>query len=140
MYASKPDGYLSLAHYDYLGLARHPEVLKAAHDAIETFGSGAGASRLVGGERSTHRKLERELAEFLGVGDVPAMISGYLTNVTLINHLLGPRDLVLIDELAHNSIVLGAKSGKFECQTFVHNDLDDLERIYRIITPPGTVV
>ncbi len=127
MYSSNPEGYVSLAHYDYLGLSRHPEVLRAAHDAVETFGSGAGASRLVGGERSTHRALERSLAEFLGVGDVLAMISGYLTNVTLINHLLGPRDLVLIDELAHNSIVLGAKSGKFECETFRHNDLDHLE-------------
>ncbi|MCG6902388.1 MAG: aminotransferase class I/II-fold pyridoxal phosphate-dependent enzyme [Rhodobacter sp.] len=128
MYASKPDGYISLAHYDYLGLAKHPRVLNAAHEAIDSMGSGAGASRLVGGERTTHRLLERELAEFLGVGDVLTMISGYLTNVSLINHLLGPRDLVLIDELAHNSIVLGAKSGRFECQTFEHNNLDDLER------------
>ncbi|MCP3971419.1 MAG: aminotransferase class I/II-fold pyridoxal phosphate-dependent enzyme [Rhodobacteraceae bacterium] len=128
MYSSKPDGYVSLAHYDYLGLARHPQVLAAAHEAVDKMGSGAGASRLVGGERTTHRALERELAEFFGVGDVLTMISGYLTNVSLINHLLGPRDLVLIDELAHNSIVIGAKSGKMECQTFIHNDLDDLER------------
>lgn len=128
MYSSKPDGYVSLAHYDYLGLARHPKVLSAATEAVKTFGSGVGASRLVGGERLAHRALERDLAEFLGVGDVLTLISGYLTNVTLINHLLGPRDLVLIDELAHNSIVLGAKSGRFECQTFEHNNLDDLER------------
>jgi len=127
MYASKPDGYLSLAHYDYLGLSRHPNVLNAATEAVEKFGPGVGASRLVGGERLAHRALERELSGFLGVGDVLTLISGYLTNVSLINHLLGPRDLVLIDELAHNSIVLGAKSGKFECQTFAHNDFDDLE-------------
>ena len=110
MYASKPDGYLSLAHYDYLGLAKHPKVLNAATAAVVKFGSGVGASRLVGGERLAHRALERELAGFLGVGDVLTLISGYLTNVSLINHLLGPRDLVLIDELAHNSIVIGAKS------------------------------
>lgn len=127
MYASNPDGYLSLAHYDYLGLSRHPRVLDAAHTAIDTMGSGAGASRLVGGERSTHQALERDLAEFFGHGDVLAMISGYLTNVSLITHLLSPRDLVLIDELAHNSIVLGAKSGRFDCKTFRHNDLDHLE-------------
>ena len=128
MYASNPDGYVSLAHYDYLGLSKHPKVLEAGHAAMDLMGSGAGASRLVGGERSTHQGLERNLAEFLGVGDVLAMISGYLTNVSLITHLLGPRDLVLIDELAHNSIVLGAKSGKFACETFAHNDFDDLER------------
>ena len=128
IYSAKPDGYVSLAHYDYLGLSRHPDVLKAATDALATYGSGVGASRLVGGERLAHRELERNLADFFGAGDVLALISGYLTNVTLINHLLGPRDLVLIDELAHNSIVLGARSGKFECNTFAHNDFDDLER------------
>ena len=119
--------YLSLAHYDYLGLARHPEVMKAAHDAIDEMGAGAGASRLVGGERTTHRMLERELADFLGHDDCLTMISGYLTNVSLINYLLGPRDLVLIDELSHNSIVMGAKSGRFKCETFDHNNFDDLE-------------
>ena len=127
MYSSNPDGYLSLAHYDYLGLARNPKVLAAGHAAMDAMGAGAGASRLVGGERSTHQALEKDMAEFLGVGDVLAMISGYLTNVSLITHLLGPRDLVLIDELAHNSIVLGAKSGRFACETFAHNDFDDLE-------------
>ncbi|KMW57383.1 8-amino-7-oxononanoate synthase [Candidatus Rhodobacter oscarellae] len=127
-FASDPDGYLSLAHYDYLGLSRNPHVLAAGHAAIDAMGSGAGASRLVGGERSTHQALERDMAEFLGAGDVLAMISGYLTNVSLINHLLGPRDLVLIDELAHNSILLGAKSGRFHCEMFAHNDLDDLEQ------------
>ncbi len=127
MYSSKPDGYVSLAHYDYLGLSRHPDVLNAGALALQEFGAGVGASRLVGGERMAHRDLERNLAEFLGVGDVLTLISGYLTNLSLINHLLGPRDLVLIDELAHNSIVVGARSGRFTCQTFEHNDLDDLE-------------
>ncbi len=131
MYASKPDGYVSLAHYDYLGLARNPEVLDAASNAVTEFGSGVGASRLVGGERMAHRELERNLAEFLGVGDVLSLISGYLTNLSLINHLLGPRDLVLIDELAHNSIVVGAKSGRFDCKTFAHNDFADLERMLK---------
>jgi 7-keto-8-aminopelargonate synthetase-like enzyme len=119
MYASNPDGYLSLAHYDYLGLSRDPRILDAAHTAIDEMGSGAGASRLVGGERTTHRALESDLAAFLGHGDVLAMISGYLTNVTLIMHLLSPRDLVLIDELAHNSIVMGAKNNRFECKSSV---------------------
>lgn len=127
-YAVNPDGYVSLAHYDYLGLSRHPKVLSAIHEAVDTFGSGAGASRLVGGERSTHRHLERALADFLGVGDTLALISGYLTNLSLITHLLGPRDLVLIDELAHNSILMGAKGGNFDCISFAHNDLDDMAK------------
>ena len=127
-FSSQPDGYVSLAHYDYLGLSKHPDVLRAAHEAIDAQGPGVGASRLVGGERLAHKELERDLAEFFGVGDVLSLISGYLTNLSLINHLLGPRDLVLIDSLAHNSIVVGAKSGRFECRTFEHNDFDDLER------------
>lgn len=127
MYSSKPGGFVNLAHYDYLGLGKHPAVRGSAVDAINTFGPGAGASRLVGGERLAHKALERNLAEFLGVGDVLTMISGYLTNLSLINHLMFPRDLVLIDSLAHNSIVIGAHSGRFECQTFEHNNLDDLE-------------
>ncbi len=127
MYQSKPNGFVNLAHYDYLGLAKHPGVRAAAIEAIDEFGPGVGASRLVGGERLAHRALERNLAEFLGHGDVLSMISGYLTNLSLINFLLWPRDLVLIDELAHNSIVVGANSGKFECKTFHHNDFDDLE-------------
>ena len=127
MYQSKPNGFINLAHYDYLGLAKHPAVRSAAVDAINEFGPGVGASRLVGGERLAHQALERNLADFLGHGDVLSMISGYLTNLSLINHLLWPRDLVLIDELAHNSIVVGANSGKFDCKTFQHNDLDDLD-------------
>ncbi len=127
-YSLNPSGYVSLAHYDYLGLSHHPKVIGAMHDAVDSLGSGAGASRLVGGERSTHRALERSLADFFGVGDTLALISGYLTNLSLITHLLGPRDLVLIDELAHNSILMGAKGGSFDCQSFAHNDLDDLDR------------
>jgi 7-keto-8-aminopelargonate synthetase-like enzyme len=127
MYQSKPGGFVNLAHYDYLGLSKHPKVRAAAVDAIEEFGPGVGASRLVGGERLAHHTLERKLADFLGHGDVLSMISGYLTNLSLINHLLSPRDLVLIDKLAHNSIVVGAHSGRFECMSFEHNNLDDLE-------------
>ncbi|MEM1387581.1 MAG: aminotransferase class I/II-fold pyridoxal phosphate-dependent enzyme [Pseudomonadota bacterium] len=124
----KPVDYLNLAHYDYLGLQKHPDVVRAATEAVQTLGSGAGASRLVGGERMAHRALEASLTEFLGVGGVLTLISGYLTNLSLINHLLGPRDLVLIDALAHNSIVVGANSGRFECRTFRHNDFDDLDQ------------
>ncbi|WP_217639295.1 aminotransferase class I/II-fold pyridoxal phosphate-dependent enzyme [Salinihabitans flavidus] len=126
---SWPQGYLSLAHYDYLGLAHHPRLVEAAKAAIDRHGTGVGASRLVGGERTGHRALEDDLARFLGVGGVLSVISGYLTNVSLINHLLGPKDLVLADELAHNSIVIGGKSGRFDWRTFEHNNLDDLERI-----------
>ncbi|OWU86390.1 8-amino-7-oxononanoate synthase [Oceanicola sp. 22II-s10i] len=124
-----PGGFLSFAHYDYLGLMHDPRMNAAAKEAIDAFGSGAGASRLVGGERTAHRKFEEDMAEFLGVGGVLAMISGYLTNMSIISHIMGPRDLVITDDLAHNSIVMGAKAGRFEYKKFRHNDLDHLEHI-----------
>lgn len=119
--------YTSFAHYDYLGLSRHPEIVEGAIRAVRTFGSGVGASRLVGGERSIHQAFENELADFIGVEATLTLVSGYLSNVTLINHVMGKPDLVLIDELAHNSIFIGATSGRFSHLTFAHNDLDDLE-------------
>lgn len=123
------DGYLSMSHYDYLGLAHHPQTTAAAKQAIDVHGTGAGASRLVGGERLAHKELERAMAEFLGVGGTLSVISGYLTNVSVIQLLLGPKDLVIVDELAHNSIMVGAKGVKSDLLTYVHNDLDDLERL-----------
>ena len=127
--AQWPEGYLSFSHYDYLGLAHHPKVTAAAKAAIDRHGTGVGASRLVGGERLAHRELEDALADYIGVGGVLSIISGYLTNVSIINHILGPKDLLVMDELAHNSIVIGSKAGKFETRTYKHNDLDDLARI-----------
>lgn len=120
--------FISFAHYDYLGLSKHPDVVAAASEELHRQGTGVGASRLVGGERAGHRVFERKLADFLGVGDAMSLVSGYLVNVSLINYLMGPRDLVLIDELAHNSIFVGAKNGRYDHRVFAHNDLDDLER------------
>ncbi|MEQ9692966.1 aminotransferase class I/II-fold pyridoxal phosphate-dependent enzyme [Shimia sp. SDUM112013] len=124
-----PDGYLSFSHYDYLGLMHHPRTIAAAKAALDIHGTGVGASRLVGGERRAHQRLEADLADFLGVGGTLSIISGYLTNVTLIGHIAGQRDLVIVDELAHNSIMMGCRGGKFGFMTFPHNDLEALDQI-----------
>jgi 8-amino-7-oxononanoate synthase len=123
--------FVSFANYDYLGLASHPAVKAAAGAALETFGVGALGSRLVGGERSTHRRLEAGLANFLGVEAALTLVSGYLTNVTTISHILGSRDVLFIDELSHNSIVSGAKATVAETIIFRHNDLDHLDFLLR---------
>ncbi|WP_026608112.1 aminotransferase class I/II-fold pyridoxal phosphate-dependent enzyme [Methylocapsa acidiphila] len=123
--------FVSFANYDYLGLASHPAVKASAAAALETFGVGALASRLVGGERSTHHHLEVALAEFLGTDSALTLVSGYLTNVTTISHILGSRDALFIDELSHNSIVSGAKSTVAETIVFRHNDLDHLDFLLR---------
>jgi 8-amino-7-oxononanoate synthase len=121
------DHFVSFANYDYLGLASHPRVKAEAADALDQLGVGALASRLVGGERSTHQLLEEEVAAFLGTESSLALVSGYLTNLTTITHLMAGRDALFIDELSHNSIASAAKSSGSEVVVFRHNDLDHLD-------------
>ncbi|MGD9804196.1 MAG: aminotransferase class I/II-fold pyridoxal phosphate-dependent enzyme [Hyphomicrobiaceae bacterium] len=121
--------FLSFAHYDYLALANDDRVRTAAIQAIETMGAGAGASRLVGGERSIHRDLERDLARFIGCDDALALVSGYGTNLALVGHLLTTGDLIVVDEYAHNSILTGTKLSRAETSIFRHNDLAHLASI-----------
>jgi 8-amino-7-oxononanoate synthase len=123
--------FVSFATYDYAGIANDQRIKKAACDAIMNIGVGAGASRLVGGERAIHGALERELAEFLGVDDTIALVSGYMTNVSLVGHLLTKNDLILVDELSHNSIIVGTDVSRARVIRFAHNDLDHLESILR---------
>jgi 8-amino-7-oxononanoate synthase len=123
--------FVSFANYDYLGLANHPTVKSAAARALDTLGIGALASRLVGGERAIHKEFEQELADFIGVESVITLVSGYLTNVSVISHIMGSHDAILLDELSHNSIVSGTKSSVAENIVFRHNDLDHLDAILR---------
>jgi 8-amino-7-oxononanoate synthase len=128
---AKGQRFVSFANYDYLGLSTHPVIKANAASALDTFGVGALASRLVGGERSTHRNLEVALARFIGTDAALTLVSGYLTNVTTISHILGSRDALFIDELSHNSILSGAKSAVAETIVFRHNDLDHLDFLLR---------
>lgn len=121
--------YVNFASYDYLGLNGHPEVQAAAKAAIDRYGTSASASRLVAGERPVHRDLEKRLAALYGADDCVAMVSGHATNVGVISAILGPRDLVVYDELIHNSIALGAQFSGAARRSFPHNDLAALEAI-----------
>jgi 8-amino-7-oxononanoate synthase len=123
--------FVSFANYDYLGIAGHPAVKAAASAALESLGVGALASRLVGGERSTHHPLEETLAQFLGVESVLTLVSGYLTNVTTISHVMNTHDAIFLDELSHNSIICGAKGTSATTIVFRHNDLDHLDFLLR---------
>ncbi len=88
-------------------------------------------SRLVGGERIFHTEFEQAIARFMGTEAALTFVSGYLTNVSIVPHLLGSRDLLIIDELCHNSIVTGARVTRSRVVTFRHNDLDHLESILK---------
>ncbi|MEL5849277.1 MAG: aminotransferase class I/II-fold pyridoxal phosphate-dependent enzyme [Candidatus Igneacidithiobacillus chanchocoensis] len=120
---------LNFASYNYLGLSGHPEVNAAAIAAIEQYGSSVSASRIVAGERPIHADLERSLANLYGVDDALVLVSGHATNVSVIGHLLGARDLVLHDAYAHNSIVLGATLSGAQRLSFPHNDIAALEKL-----------
>ena len=122
--------FVSFANYDYLGLANHPRIREEAKREIDGLGIGALASRLVGGERTTHRPFEAEIAEFLGMESALTLVSGYLSNVTTIAWLMsGKNDAIFIDELAHNSIVAGADGAPAHVIKFRHNDFDHLDHL-----------
>jgi 8-amino-7-oxononanoate synthase len=119
---------ISFAHYDYLGLSTHPDVVMSAHRILDSLGPSVSASRMVGGERMLHGELEEELADFIGAEAAVTLVSGYLTNVTLLGHLMSSSDLILYDELCHNSIVVGTRAARCDSRSFAHNDLSDLRR------------
>lgn len=120
---------ISYTSFDYLGLAEHPRVTIAAQRAIRQFGTSASASRLVGGESTILTELDQELAEFLGTEAALVFPSGYGTNASLLGHLFGADDLILYDELAHNSIVQGSLLSKAHRRPFPHNDVGFVDRL-----------
>jgi len=121
--------YINFSTYDYLDINGHPEITEAVTEAAKCYGTSAGASRLVGGERPPHRALERALADFYGVEDSIVYVSGHAANVSTLGILMGARDLILHDGLAHNSIVQGCKLSPAQRISYPHNDADELERL-----------
>jgi 8-amino-7-oxononanoate synthase len=119
---------INFGSYDYLGLNGDPRLHAAAAQAMARYGISASASRLVSGERPVHAELERKLAAHYGAEDALAFVSGHATNVTLIGHLMGPRDVILHDAAIHNSCVEGARLSGARRVPFAHNDLANAER------------
>jgi 8-amino-7-oxononanoate synthase len=117
---------VSFSCNDYLGLAQDPRVKAAAIAAIELYGVGAGASRLITGDHPLLGQLEARLAAFKGTEAALVFGSGYLANIGVIPALVGSGDLVLMDELAHACMVSGARLSGARVLTFAHNDMDQL--------------
>jgi len=122
---------ISFTSFDYLGLAGHPDVKRAAKEAIDRFGCSASASRMVGGNNTVLDALDAELAKFIGTERAVMFPCGYGTNASVFSHLFGAEDLILYDELAHNSIVQGAASSKAGKRSFRHNDPEQLDGLLR---------
>jgi 8-amino-7-oxononanoate synthase len=121
--------FINFSNYNYLGLAGHPKVNRAAKDAIERYGTSASASRLVAGERPVVRDLEAALAQFYEVQDCIVFVSGHATNMGTIGYLFGPKDLVIHDALIHNSVLEGIKLSGAARRSFPHNDAAALDAI-----------
>lgn len=120
---------ISWASYNYLGMSGDPAVTAAAKEAIDRYGTSVSASRLVSGEKTIHRELERAISSFLGVDDAITFVCGHSTNETTIGHMFGPGDLILHDALAHNSIVQGSILSGARRRPFPHNDWQTLDQL-----------
>ncbi len=120
---------VSFASNDYLGLSNHPAVRAAAHDAIERWGTGAGASRLVTGSRPVHAELEEELAQWKGTEAAVCFATGFAANLGVLSVLGGPGVHIFSDELNHASIIDGCRLSQAQVTVYRHGDLTQLEEL-----------
>ena len=123
--------YVDFSSNDYLGLSFHPAVVAAARDALERYGMGAGASRLMSGNLAIHHELEEEVAAFKGTDGALVFNSGYHANIGIIPALFGRHDLVLADSLSHASQLDGALLSRATLVRFRHNDTEHLSELLR---------
>ena len=118
---------LNMCANNYLGLAEHPEVIAAAHEALETWGYGLSSVRFICGTQQIHKELEAKLSEFLGTEDTILYSSCWDANGGLFETILGPEDAVISDELNHASIIDGVRLCKAQRLRYLNNNLEDLE-------------
>ncbi len=116
---------INFSSNNYLGLADHPVLAAAAREAIDRFGTGAGASRLIAGSLEPHRGLERALGRHHGQAAL-LFNSGYQANLGLISALAGPEDAVFSDEFNHASLIDGCRLSRAQVQVYRHRDTTDL--------------
>lgn len=122
---------LFLGTNNYLGLTFAPQCLEAAHEAIDSEGTGTTGSRMANGSYSGHRALEGEFAEFYGCHSCIVFTTGYQANLAMISGLAGAGDVILIDGDSHASIYDGCRLSGAEIIRFRHNDAQDLEKRLR---------
>jgi len=119
---------LNLCANNYLGLASHPAVLAAAHEAIDRYGYGMASVRFICGTHTVHRQLEARLAAFLGTEDAILYSSCFDANGGLFETLLGEEDAVISDALNHASIIDGIRLSKAARYRYANCDMDELEQ------------
>ncbi|MHB9037696.1 MAG: 8-amino-7-oxononanoate synthase [Armatimonadota bacterium] len=118
--------YVDFSSNDYLGLSNHPKIVEAARQALETYGVGTGASRLMSGDLQLHHALEEETASFKGKESALVFNSGYQANTGIIPAFVGRNDAVFADRLCHASQLDGVAISKARLIRFQHNDMEHL--------------
>lgn len=120
---------INLSSNNYLGLANNPRLKKAALEALEKWGVGAGAVRTIIGNMSIHEELEKKLAEFKHVEAVLVFQSGFTANAGAIPSVVDKGDVIISDELNHASIIDGCRLSRADVIRYKHSDMKDLERV-----------
>ena len=120
---------VQFASNNYLGLSTHPRVVGAAKAALDQYGSGSGASRLLGGTQAIHAELETELAACKGAEAALVYATGSMANLGLLSALAGDQDLVLLDKSVHATLYDGARLSRALVQRFPHQDLGRLKAL-----------
>jgi 8-amino-7-oxononanoate synthase len=131
---------LDLASNDYLGLARHPEVVEGAARSARTWGGGATGSRLVTGTTELHRTLERELADFCGFEAALVFSSGYAANLAAVTALAPHGSLIVSDAGNHASLIDGCRLARGTTQVAPHADPDAVRKALQTHDGPAVVV
>src|SRR5256714_7899618 len=130
-YGGKPRPVINLCSYNYLGLANHPEVLAAAHEALRTHGLGACGSPMLSGMTDLHRELERRVAKFLRREDAMLFNSGFGGALGTISGLLRKADVAILDNRSHLSLRDGALLARCRTEKFEHNSTTSLDAALR---------
>jgi 8-amino-7-oxononanoate synthase len=129
---------VTFASNDYLGFTHHPRVVAAAHAALDRWGAGTGASRLIVGTRPVHAALEADLAEWKGTESALLFPTGFAANLGLLATLGGEDATILSDELNHASIVDGARQARARVRVYRHDDLDHLAKLLVEVDATGS--
>ncbi|MGB9153164.1 MAG: glycine C-acetyltransferase [Alphaproteobacteria bacterium] len=127
MAANDSRNVINLCANNYLGLANHPALIKAAHEALDHYGLGLASVRFICGTQDLHKALEKEVSDFLKTDDTILYSSCFDANGGLFETLLGEQDAVITDELNHASIIDGIRLCKAQRHRYKNNNMDDLE-------------
>jgi glycine C-acetyltransferase len=119
---------LNFCANNYLGLSSHPDVIKAAHDAIDTRGFGMSSVRFICGTQDMHKLLEQKTATFLGTEDTILYAAAFDANGGVFEPLFNEQDAIISDELNHASIIDGVRLCKAQRFRYLHNNMEDLEK------------